>query len=274
MNYLVTGGAGHIGSHVVDALLGRGDSVLVVDNLSTGKKANLNPRAQQLLCSVLDMKHQIPGDQKFDGLFHLAAYVNVREGTKTPSLMAENGANLTAAALELARDLEIPKFVFASSVVVEYNPRIPYGLEKEMGERYCRYYSERYGLGTCIVRLHSVYGSPRHDLVSGNVIPSFIEQKKKAHRLQVSGDGSQVRDFVYYTDVVGAILEAENREGLTEIGTGIGHTILEAAKYFACPIDFIGRPSGEVDRQVCKKSDYETKMSFEEGMRKTMSQLT
>ena len=254
----------------MDALAGRGHEVVVVDDLSTGKLENINPAAAFVRGSVLDLPQLISTDQVFDCLFHLAAYVNVREGTKNPHLMAERGANLTASALEFAKDNKVSKFVFVSSTVVEFNPRIPYGIEKEMGERYCRYYEERYGLDTCIIRLHSVYGSPRHDAASGNVIPSFLDQVKRNGKLQISGDGSQIRDFVHYTDIVNAILEAENRRGLTEIGSGIGHTILEVAKKFGCPIEFTGRPAGEVDRQVCRRSDYETKVSFEEGMGKTI----
>src|SRR3989338_5875918 len=198
--YIVTGGAGHIGSHVVDALIERGDEGLVGDTLSAGKQKNLNPKSRLL-----------------------AGSVNVRSASQNPLLASQHGANLTVAALEAARALRIPKFVFVSSAVVEFNPFTPYGIEKEMGERYCFYYQKQFGLDVSVIRLQSVYGSPRHSPVSGNVIPSFIEQKKKTGKLQVSGDGSQFRDFVYYTDIVAAILEAEKRQGLTQIGTCEGH---------------------------------------------------
>jgi UDP-glucose 4-epimerase len=273
-SYIVTGGAGHIGSHVVDALISRGDEVLVVDDLSSGKLVNLNPSAGLLECSVMDALQDSRLKSRWDGIFHLAAFVNVRMGSESPRVSSDGGANLTVAALEAARVLKIPKFVFVSSVVVEYNPRIPYGIEKEMGERYCRYYQERFGTDISIIRLHSVYGSPRHDAASGNVIPSFIQQKKMNGKIQISGDGSQVRDFVYYTDVAAAILEAENRRGLAEVGTCRGHSILEVARCFDCPIEFTGRAAGEVDLQVCRKSDYPTKVSFEEGIRRVLQKLT
>ena len=268
--YIVTGGAGHIGSHVVDALIERGDEALVVDTLSAGKQKNLNPKATLLECSVLDLPGREELKGVWNGVFHLAGSVNVRSASQNPLLASQHGANLTVAALEAVRAFRIPKFVFVSSAVVEFNPFTPYGIEKEMGERYCFYYQKQFGLDVSVIRLQSVYGSPRHSPKSGNVVPSFIEQKKKTGKLQVSGDGSQFRDFVYYTDIVAAILEAEKRQGLTQIGTCEGHSILEVAKYFSCPIEFVGRPTGEVDRQVCEKSDYETKVKFEEGMKRTL----
>jgi len=273
MRYIVTGGLGHIGSHIVDALIKRGDEVLVIDSPTARKKENLNPKAKLLGSTLLDAHQDAGVSGKWDGIFHLAAFVNVREGSSQPFLMSNGGANLTVAALNLAVALKIPKFIFVSSVVVKFSPNTPYGIEKEMGERYCQYYQERFGLDVSIIRLHSVYGSPRHSPASGNVVPSFIEQKKNSGKLRVSGDGSQVRDFVYYTDIVAAILEAENRRGISEIGTCEGHSILEMAKYFDCPIEFIGRPSGEVDQQVCEKSDYGTKVKFEEGMKRVMRGL-
>lgn len=266
--YIVTGGLGHIGSHVVDELVSRGDRVLIVDNVLTGKLENKNPQAELLTCSVYDAPHdKIISSRDWDCVIHLAAFSNVRLGSDEPIRAARDGANLTVAMLTMCKAQKIPKMIFVSSAVVEYNPHIPYGIEKEAGERYCRYFEKQFGLNVSIIRLHNLYGSPRHNPITGNVIPAFIEQKKQNGKIQITGDGSQVRDFVYYTDVVAAILEAENRKGLTEIGTCQGHSILEVAKYFNCPIEFIGKPAGEVDWQVCKKSDYEAKISLKQGMK-------
>jgi UDP-glucose 4-epimerase len=269
-NYIVTGGLGHIGSHVVDALIERGDSVLIIDNLLSGSLENKNPDADFINCGVVDAyKEEKVKSQKWDGVFHLAAYSNVRFGNDDPVKAQENGANLTVAMLELCRTQSIPKMVFVSSVVVEFNPHIPYGIEKESGEKYCLFYEKYFGLDVSIIRLHNVYGSPRHTTITGNVIPALLEQKKKG-KISITGDGSQLRDFVYYTDVVSAILESEKRKGITEIGTCKEHTILEVAKMFDCPIEFVGRPKGEADSQVCKKSDYEVKVSFREGIKELL----
>lgn len=271
-NYIVTGGLGHIGSHVVDMLIERGDRVLIVDNLLTGKLENKNPKAEFLNCSAYDVLNQkVITSCTWDAVFHLAAFSNVRAGNDDPIKAQESGLNLTVAMLNLCKIQNIPKMIFISSVVVEFNPRIPYGIEKDASERYCLYFAKHFNLDVSVIRLHNVYGSPRHDTTTGNVIPAFIEQKKNNGKILISGDGSQLRDFVFYTDVVYAILEAENKKGITEIGTCKGHSILEVAKLFNCPIEFIERPKGEVDSQVCKKSDYKTTISFEDGFKMLFS---
>ncbi len=271
--YLVTGGLGHIGSHVVDALIARGDKVLIVDNLSTGAIENKNPEASFLHSSVQDLlQNKEVMDQSFDCVIHLAAFSNVRFSTNEPTKARNSGSNVTVAALELCRIMNIPKIVFVSSVVVVYHPNIPYGIEKDAGERYCRHYETHFNIEASIIRLQSVYGSPRHLASSGNVIPSFIEQKKQKGSLTISGNGSQVRDFVYYTDIVAAILEAEQRKGTTEVGTCVGHSILDIAKYFNCPIEYTDTAKGEIDRQVSEKSDYKTRVSLEEGLRKVLGE--
>ncbi|MBP9714930.1 MAG: NAD-dependent epimerase/dehydratase family protein [Candidatus Pacebacteria bacterium] len=271
-NYIVTGGLGHIGSHVVDELILRGDNVLIIDNLLTGSLENKNEKAEFLNCSVADiLNEKTVLEKKWDGVFHLAAYSNVLFGNQDPIKAEANGANLTLAMLELCRKLSIPKMVFISSVVVEFNPFVPYGIEKEGGEKYCLFYEKHFDLDVSIIRLHNVYGSPRHGIYTGNVIPSFLDKKKKNEKIKITGDGSQMRDFVYYTDIVNAILEAENKKGITEIGTCEGISILEVAKFFDCPIEFIGRPKNEVDSQVCKKSDYKITIPFKEGIQKTLN---
>ena len=272
--YLVTGGLGHIGSHVVDALIDRGDEVVIVDNLLTGVREHKHPKAELVECSVADIcEHERIRAQQFDGVFHLAAFSNVRTSTEHPLKANQHGANLTVAALELCKQMKIPKMVFISSVVVEYNPYIPYGIEKDAGERYCRHYEKHHGINVSIIRLQSVYGSPRHAAASGNVIPSFIDQKKRLGKITISGDGSQTRDFVYYTDIVAAILEAEYRTGTTEVGSCVGNSILEVAKYFECPIEFTGKAKGEIDQQVSTRSDYPITVPFKEGIHRVVNEI-
>ena len=267
--YIVTGGLGHIGSHLADALIERGDEVLIIDDGSTGSLEYKHPLAELLTISAYDvLEREEVLSESWDGVFHLAAFVSVREGNEQPMLAESRGSNLTVAMLELCRRLKIPKMVFVSSVVVASNPHIPYGIEKDASERYCRYYEKQFGLDVSIIRLHNVYGSPRHTVATGNVIPALLDQKRQTGRIKISGNGLQMRDFVYYTDVVRAITEAEQRIGTTEIGTCVGHSMIEVAKYFDCPIDFVGRHSQDIDRQVCEKSDYETRVSLEQGMGK------
>lgn len=273
-NYIVTGGLGHIGSHVVDELIKRGHKVLVIDDLSTGSLANRNPKAELLKTSILKVLNAPAlAKTKWDTVIHLAAFGNVRAGGDDPAKAQKRGANLTLAMLEVCRKHNIPKFVFVSSVVVKFNPHIPYGIEKFAAERYCIYYQKRFGLDVSIIRLNNVYGSPRHTTVTGNVIPAFVKQKKENGKIQISGDGSQVRDFIYYTDAVTAILQAEKKKGITEAGSTQGRTILEVARIFNCPIEFIGKPHGEVDLQLCERSDYKIKVPFKMGMKRLLSKL-
>lgn len=272
--YIVTGGLGHIGSHVVDELIKRGHEVLIIDNLSTGKTQNKNKKAKLLRASVTEvLENRKISAKKWDCLIHLAAFGNVRAGSDDPLKARQSGANLTVAALEMCKRYGIGKFVFVSSVVVEFNPHIPYGIEKDMGEKYALYYQKRFGVDVSIIRLHNVFGSWRHDISTGNVIPAFLEQAKKQGKIQITGDGSQVRDFVYYKDAVSAILTAERKRGITEVGSCKGHTILEVARMFNCTVEFIGRPHGEVDVQLCKKSDYKITIPFEVGMKRVLASV-
>lgn len=267
--YIVTGGLGHIGSHVVDALIERGDEVLVIDDLSTGSLDFKNPKAELLRVSADTVLDEVSlKGRAFDGVFHLAAFSHIRMGCESPIRVERNGANLTVAMLTLCVELKIPKFIFVSSVAVEFNPGLPYSIEKAAGECHCEFFAKRFGLDISIIRIHSVYGSPRQGIVTGNLVPSFMDQKRRTGKIQVTGDGSQVRDFVHYTDAVAAILAAEERSGITTIGTCQGHTVLEVAKYFNCPIEFIGKPVVEAERQVCIRSDYPARVSFAEGMGK------
>ncbi len=265
--YLVTGGLGHIGSHVVDALIARGDKVVIVDNLLTGKLEFKHPAAELLQISAAEVSESTAlRTEPFDGVFHLAAFSHIRLGSESPVIVENNGANLTVAMLNLCVEQHIPKFVFVSSVAIQFNPSLPYSIEKAAGENYCAWYAKKFGQQVSMIRLHSVYGSPRHTVATGNLLPAFFDQRARTGKIQITGDGSQLRDFVYYTDAVSAILAAEDITGISEIGTGVGHSVLEVAKYFNCPIEFIGRPVVEAERQVCLKSDYPTEVTFETGM--------
>jgi UDP-glucose 4-epimerase len=255
MKCLVTGGAGHIGSHVCDLLVEQGHDVCSVDILHKH-----GVRCLDVANLTVDMEIES------DVVFHLAAQASVRKATEHPAESLNNGANLTVECLEFCKERKA-KMVFVSSAIVHYTRTLPYAIEKYAGERYCEHYTSYFGISTSIIRLHCVYGSPRHKPSSGNVIPSFMDQKRTKGRITVTGDGSQVRDFIHYTDAVRAIVAAADRDGITEIGSCHGRSIREVAEMFDCPIDYVPRAGGEVDRQVCQFSDYPTTVDFETSVR-------
>lgn len=263
MKVLVTGGAGHLGSHVCDLLVEQGHWVTCVD--IEGKShpnrviRSVDVHLPQASASLLE---------EFAIVFHLAANANVSETTEYPYRASADGCMLTAGILELARRMHGDcKLVFVSSVLARCGGCIPYAIEKRAGEEYCQHYTKHFGVPTSIIRLNNVYGSPRHKASSGNVIPCLLEQKRTKGRITITGDGSQVRDFVHYTDAVRAIVAAADRDGITECGSCVGRSIKEVAELFDCPIDYVPRPGGEVDRQVCQYSDYPCTVDFESTVR-------
>ena len=219
--YLVTGGAGFIGSHIAETLAGRGDAVRVLDNLSTGKKENL--------AGLLDQVEFIEGDIRdletcrravkgMDHVLHQAALASVPGSVADPLL--NNAINVTGTLnlLLAARDAGVRSFVLASSSAVygddpapskregrEGRPLSPYGLSKHAGERYCEVFHTLFGLKAVSLRYFNVFG-PRQDPRSeyAAVIPLFITKVLKGERPVVYGDGEQTRDFIYVRNVVQA----------------------------------------------------------------------
>jgi UDP-glucose 4-epimerase len=226
---LVTGGAGFIGSHLVDALLSAGWSVRVVDDFTTGFVKNLDHVRDdiELLCADI-RNHGIlaPVMEGVDTVFHLAALPSVPRSVRMP--LWSNGINIdgTVKVLENARNLEVRRVVFSSSSSVygdtEVLPKIesmpssplsPYALQKHVGEEYCRLYHSLYGLETVALRYFNVFG-PRQDPNSdyAAVIPRFIAAARTRVPPVIYGDGEQTRDFTYVDNVVEANLLAADAE--------------------------------------------------------------
>jgi nucleoside-diphosphate-sugar epimerase len=238
---LVTGGAGFIGSHLVDALLARGDSVRVLDNLSTGYIDNLN--------TVTDKVEFIRGDiqdktivQKamgnVDFVFHLAAMVSVPQSMHQPMDAELMNAAGTLNLLQAASDAGVQSFVLSSTCAVYGDeptlpkvetmlpePKSPYAVAKLAGEHYCKVFNESFNLKTVVFRYFNVFG-PRQDPSSAysGVISIFVDKLLRGVAPTIFGDGEQTRDFVYVADVVRANLlavETEQAAGqVFNIGTG------------------------------------------------------
>ena len=249
-NYLITGGAGFIGSHLVDFLLDAGHDVTVLDNFSSGRRENLpvNSRLAIVEADLLEIAAgQIAG--KFDGLVHLAALPSVNDSWT--AMMAAHQLNLTATVrvLELARTLKIPRIVFASSAAVygnpqsvpisEANPTVPvspYGLQKLASEQYGGLFADPSALSFVALRFFNVFG-PRQVASSpySGVISKFAAAMRAGEPVTIYGDGKQTRDFVYVSDIARGIAQALAVKGLQpftvcNLGTGRAVTIRELAE--------------------------------------------
>ena len=241
MKALVTGGAGFIGSNLVDALLDKGATVDVVDNLSTGRYQNLHTAMEQGArfheADVSDAAAiaEIMAEAAPDIVFHLAAQIDVRRAVVDPAFDARVNIGGTVAVLEAARSAGVQRFVFTSTGGALYGdaklvptaedaaiqPLAPYGTSKAAAESYCALYSRLYDLSTISLRLANVYGPRQDPRGEAGVIAIFCGIAKNGRSAPIYGDGQQTRDYVYVGDVVAAFLAAaESREsGSFNIGT-------------------------------------------------------
>ena len=245
--YLVTGGAGFIGSHVTEALVKRGERVKVLDNFFTGKRENLAPFDRDIELIEGDVRDASRYPEILDGvatIVHLAALHEVVRSVECPMETHDVNVAGTLNLLLGARRAGVKKFVFASSsAVYGENPAIPrietmtpapssspYAVTKQAGEYYCQLFSTLYGLETVCLRFFNVYG-PRQDAAStyAAVIPKFISLLLAETAPAIYGDGEQSRDFTFIGDCVAAVLAACENPGLSgqvlNIGTGRCTTI-------------------------------------------------
>jgi len=253
MRCLLTGGAGFIGSNLVDSLLARGDEVTVVDDLSTGRRENLDAAlGAGAELAELDIRDgaalsELTGRVKPEVVFHLAAQIDVRKSVAEPAFDASINVGGTANALDAARVGEASRFVFISTGGAIYGegagqdlplaedapiaPLAPYGQSKFAGEGYLALYERLYGLSSISLRLGNVYGPRQDPLGEAGVIAIFCGRLQSGERPTVFGDGKQTRDYIYVGDVVAAALAAASSEtsGPVNVGTGIETDVLELA---------------------------------------------
>ena len=270
MRALVTGGAGFIGSNLVDALLARGDQVSVVDDLSTGRRENLEAAAGVTLyeASVTDgpAMAALLAEERPEAVFHLAAQIDVRRAVEDPAFDAAVNVGGTAVMLEAARTASARRFVLASTGGAIYGncdqlptpedapaaPISPYGASKAAAETYLALYSRLHGLSTVALRFANVYGPRQDPLGEGGVIAIYCHAAANSRQVRVFGDGRQTRDFVYVGDVVAAFLAAADLGvgGAYNIGTGAETSVLDLVARLGLDAGFEPERPGEVKRSA------------------------
>ena len=267
MKYIVTGGAGFIGSHITDQLIARGDEVHIVDNFLTGKRERINAKAILHEADIRDFPALAPIFAGADGIFHTAAQARMQYSIREPRLTNDINITGTLNVLLAARDTRVKRVVYSASSSaygaknpmplhedMPPDPIIPYAIQKRVGEQYCAMASRFYGVETVSLRYFNVYG-PRQTTASdgpyATVIGIFLEQRQRSAPMTVVPDGTYRRDFTHVTDIAAANLlaMASSRVGngeIINIGTGTDYSVIEVARMIGGPWKFIEPRQGEV----------------------------
>lgn len=294
MRSVVTGGAGFIGSHVVEALLGRGDEVHVVDNLATGRRENVAAGAALHEHDIREDLGPLFAEIRPERVVHLAAQADVGTSVERPAFDAQVNVLGTLNVLEAARP-HGATVVFSSTggaiygecaapatEEAERRPLSPYGTSKLAGEEYLATWNRLHGTGHVALRLGNVYGPRQLAKLEGGVVAIFLDRLRAGETTTIFGDGEQVRDFVYVGDIVAAILAAEGGAGGTyNIGTGRATTVNELWQTCVRIAGRGGDPeygaprAGDLVRSVLDPSrareglGWEAQTSLEDGLRQT-----
>ncbi|MFC2091917.1 NAD-dependent epimerase/dehydratase family protein [Elusimicrobiota bacterium] len=298
MKILVTGGAGFIGSHCTDRLIREGNSVVIVDNLYTGKKENVNREAGFNEVDIRDKElNNIFDDNRFDAVYHFAAQMDVRKSVEDPLFDADVNIMGGLKLLENCVRTGVKHFVFASSGGVMYGecrdnlpseeespyPLSPYGDSKLSFEYYLNFYRQIHGIRTVALRFGNVYGPRQDPHGEAGVVAIFSQKMLKDEEVSIFGDGEQLRDYVYVEDVVNAcVLALQKGEGIYNIGTGTSESVNELFGYLkditGYHRDAVYKPArtGELNvsrlnvSKVEKSFGWRAGVDFKEGLEKTV----
>ncbi|MFH1423472.1 MAG: SDR family oxidoreductase [Candidatus Nealsonbacteria bacterium] len=292
---LVTGGAGFIGSNLVDALIQKGHEVLIIDNLSTGKKENINPRAKFFEVDLRNYNEIRPIFEGVDFVFHEAALPRIPLSIEKPQESNDINVTGTLNVLVASKEAGVKRVIYAASSSAlgakatlpmkedaPCDPLNPYSLQKYVGELYCKIFFGIYGLPTVALRYFNVYG-PRQPR-EGSYVPVigvFLTQKKKGEKLTITGDGKQTRDFTHVADVVRAnILAVESDKvghgEVINIGAGKNHSVNEIAEMVGGEVSHIPARPGEMQNtlaDIIKAKEligWQSEITLEEGIKKLL----
>jgi UDP-glucose 4-epimerase len=300
---IVSGGAGFIGSNVVDAYIKEGFKVAIIDNLRTGKKRNLNPKAKFYQADIINKKElrEVFDDFKPQIINHHAANAVVPLSIKKPVFDAKNNVIGSLNLIELAREFKAKKFVYAASGGAAYgepkklpateatplSPLSPYAVTKHVAEEYLKVYHYIYDLEWIALRYANVYGPRQDPHGEAGVIAIFAGNMLKNEVCKINGDGSHTRDYVYVGDVVRANILAVNKKTkhrAFNIGTNLATSTLEIFKTLKLELNykkepFLGPEVPEVghirlDNSLAKKElGWKPKVSLKDGIKKTVEWL-
>jgi len=300
MKILITGGAGFIGSNIVDAYIEDGHEVAILDNLITGKERNLNPKAKFYKVDIRDKKIvDILAEFKPEIINHLAAQIDVRKSVADPAFTEDVNVMGTINLLAAAVAAKVRKVIFSSTGGALYGeikekegadenhpqePISPYAITKRGVEMYLYFYHVTYGFKYTILRYSNVYGPRQDPLGEAGVIAIFFGKMSKGENCTIYGDGKQLRDYVYVGDVCKANLIALNQgdNSIYNVGTGIGISVNELFTHLKDIMKFKGEASyapprtGELFRSVlnCKKIEKElgwkAKIEIRKGLELTV----
>ncbi len=297
---VVTGGAGFIGSHMVDILLENNFKVIVIDNFTGGHEKNLNHHSNNNLLSIenkdicdINIKKSIFSDAKY--IFHFAGIGDIVPSIERPIEYLNTNVQGTVNILELSRNGNISKFVYAASSSCyglastptseshQISPLYPYALSKYQGEQCCLHWNNIYKLPVNSMRIFNAYGTRvRTTGAYGAVFGVFLKQKIENQPLTVVGDGNQKRDFLYVTDVAKGFLasaQSEKKGEIYNIGAGNPQTINKLTKLIGGKVEYLPKRPGEPDctwadiTKIKKDLNWSPKISFEEGVNKMIDDI-
>jgi UDP-glucose 4-epimerase len=307
MKTLVTGGAGFIGSNLVDALVARGDDVAVIDNLATGKRENLEHAlangAELIELDVRDAEAVAAAVERVgpEAIFHLAAQIDVRRSVADPAHDSRVNVEGTINVLNAALAARVRRLINTSTGGAIYGegqilpapedhpvaPESPYGLSKFCAENYCALFTRLHGLSTVSLRYGNVYGPRQDPLGEAGVIAIFCGKLLDGGRPQIFGDGKQTRDYVYVGDVVDANLRAADSDitGAFNVGRGVATSVLDIVEALAAQsdngfeADHLPARTGEVQHIALDPSrtkaelGWEAQVDLEQGLSRTLDSL-
>jgi len=296
---VVTGGAGFIGSHVVDTLVARGDEVHVLDDFSRGKRENVAAGVRVHDADIRGEPGRVFDEVRPEVCFHLAAQADVRVSVERPDFDADVNVVGTLQVLEAARR-HGTKIVFASTGGAIYGecegparedhprtPLAPYGVSKLAGEEYLSAFNRLYGTGHVSLRYGNVYGPRQDPKGEAGVVAIFMNRLREDETPKIFGDGAQTRDYVYVGDVVAATLAAaEHAGGVLNIGTGVETSVLDLYERIQRVAgverdpEFAAARAGELQRSVLDASlakrelGWEPERSLDEGLAETWAWIS
>jgi UDP-glucose 4-epimerase len=298
---LVTGGAGFIGSHLVDRLLADGHEVVVLDNISTRRPQKLehlkaDPRLALIQADICEHEKIAPHFKGVDWVFHLAALADIVPSIERPTEYFRANVVGTQSVLEAARAAGVKRFVYAASSscygipdryptpeTAEIRPQYPYALTKRLGEELALHWGQVYGMPVVSTRFFNVYGPrSRTSGTYGAVFGVFLAQKIHGKPFTVVGDGAQTRDFTFVTDVAAALVKAAGSGASGEIfnvGSGSTYSVNRLVELLGGPVTYVPKRPGEPDctfaeiAKIKKTLGWEPKVTIEDGVKQMLANI-